>query len=104
MGDWLDLDFDDKRLLSLSQRLKARDFNELLSDAEAAQWREFVSAKLHAETAPWLTLQTYTQRIEELRLQETDTDCANADESERRNRLLDALAEHANSLAGRYPP
>ena len=104
VGDWLDLDYEDKRLLSLSQRLKARDFNELLSDAEAAQWREFVTAKLHTETAPWLTLQAYTQRIEELRLQATDTDCDNAAESERRIRLLDALAEHAGSLSGRYPP
>ncbi len=102
-GEWLDLDYDDKRLLSLSQRLKARHFHELLSPAEATQWQEFVTAKLHAEEAPWLTLQTYTQRIEELRAQETDTEGATAAESERRTRLLDALAEHATTLAERYP-
>jgi len=102
-GEWLDLDYDDKRLLSLSQRLKARHFHELLSPAEATQWQEFVTAKLHAEEAPWLTLQTYTQRIEELRAQETDTGCVTAAESERRTRLLDALAEHATTLAERYP-
>ena len=102
-GEWLDLDYDDKRLLSLSQRLKARHFHELLSPAEATQWQEFVTAKLHAEEAPWLTLQTYTQRIEELRAQETDTGCVTAAESERRTRLLDALAEHAATLAERYP-
>lgn len=102
-GEWLDLDYHDKRLLSLSQRLKARHFHELLSPAEVAQWREFVTAKLHAEEAPWLTLQTYTQRIEALRAQETDTECVTAAESGRRTRLLDALAEHAATLAERYP-
>ena len=102
-GNWLDLDYDDKRLVNLSQRLKARNFSELLSPTEVAQWQEFVTAKLHAEEAPWLTLQAYTQRIAKLRTQGDDGDRVTEAENERRTRLLDALVEHAAGLTERYP-
>jgi exodeoxyribonuclease-1 len=98
---WVDLDFDDKRLASLSRRLKARSFPALMSIDEAAEWREFVVAKLHTKDAPWLTLQALTQRLEVLREQSVNDAGV---EGERRSRLLEALADHASGLALRYPP
>lgn len=97
---WLDLDFDDKRLGSLSTRLKARSFRQLLSVEEVADWREFVGQKLHSTQAPWLTLPVLVQRVQALQAQSLNGSTA---QSERRSRLLDVLAEHANMLMQRYP-
>ena len=73
-GRWLDLDYEDPRLPELAKRLKARSFPERLTDAERAQWRRWVAAKLHADEARWRTFVQVEARLDELREQGTDGD------------------------------
>lgn len=80
---WQDLDFTDQRLLRLAPRLKARCFRHLLSEAERADWQEFVRDKLTAEEAPWRTLAAYRARIGELQAEQAD------------DPVLTRLADHA---------
>ncbi len=96
-GAWCELDFDDARLRTLSRRLKARSFPELLSAEEAAEWHEFVRDKLRADDADWRTLTAYRTEIEALRQPEAAAD-------PRRSRILDELASHAERLEARYQP
>ena len=65
-GRWQDLDFADKRLVTLAVRLKARSFPELMSADERADWQAFVREKLAAREAPWWSLARYRHRIDEL--------------------------------------
>ena len=90
-GRWQDLDFADKRLVTLAGRLKARSFPELLDAGERADWQAFVRDKLHADEAPWLTLPRYRARLAEMRAESPGDDP-----------LLDSLEAHAARLEGQY--
>lgn len=97
-GIWQDLDFDDGRLITLAQRLKARSFPQLLDDAERGDWHEFVRTKLQAADAPWRTLSGFHQELGEQR-QEIDVA-----PDPRREQILQALEDHAAQLEVRYAP
>jgi exodeoxyribonuclease-1 len=97
-GRWDVPDFADRRLHALASRLKSRSFPELLTSEEAAEWREFVATKLHAADAGWLTLSGYFEALEEARADAMESP------SGRTGEILDALAEHGNRIAERYPP
>ena len=97
-GDWQDLDYADKRLHTLSRRLKARSFATLQSAEEVAQWHDFVTEKLNAPDSPWLTLSRYMAEVESTR-----AEFAEQPASGRSIALLDALLDHGRSLAGKYP-
>ena len=97
-GGWQDLDYADKRLHTLTRRLKARSFEALQSAEEVAEWNDFVSAKLNAADAPWLTLNRYMDEVEQTR-----AEVAEEPASGRSLALLDALLDHGRALAERYP-
>ena len=99
-GRWQDLDYADKRLSDLAQRLKARSFGHLLSPAEQQEWHEFVSQKLQQPDAPWLSLAAFHARLDTL-LSEADELEAGADKA-RRLELLLALKRHGENLVKRY--
>ena len=94
-GKWLDLDYSDRRLVSLSTRLKSRSFAESLSEEERQDWHEFVRDKLNAEDAPWLTLKEFDARLDRIRQD-------SAGEDARRERLLGKLEAYAGGLKARY--
>ncbi len=94
-GKWLDLDYADRRLVSLSARLKSRSFAELLSEEERQDWHEFVRDKLNADDAPWLTLKEFAARLDRIR-QEPEGD------DPRRQKLLGELEAYAGGLKARY--
>jgi len=94
-GPWLELDYADKRLRTLAVRLKARGFNQQLSEPERADWREFVRQKLRADDPPWLSLAQFQARVEELTNE--------AREAEQDLSVLNHLAEHGRSMAETYP-
>ena len=71
-GRWLDLDYDDARLPELARRVKARSFSQRLTDAERAEWRDWVVAKLQADPARWRTMAQVETRLEELQRQGVD--------------------------------
>ncbi|MEM6707238.1 MAG: exodeoxyribonuclease I [Pseudomonadota bacterium] len=91
-GDYDPLDFDDPRLFTLAERLRARRFPESLAEDELQGWRTFVANKLYQADAPWLTLPKLEARIAELR-----------DTEGQATEVLDALTTHAGALAARYP-
>ena len=97
-GDWQDLDYQDKRLHVLSARLKARSFSDRLTEAERADWQAFVTSKLNAADADWLTLGSYMHQVRETRAQ-----LENEPATGRDLELLDALISHGERLAARYP-
>jgi exodeoxyribonuclease-1 len=99
-GRWQDLDYADKRLSGLAQRLKARSFGHLLSPAEQQEWHEFVSQKLQQPDAPWLSFEAFHARLDTL-LSEADELEAGADKA-RRLELLLALKRHGENLVKRY--
>ncbi|MDP6376832.1 MAG: exodeoxyribonuclease I [Pseudomonadales bacterium] len=86
-GAWLDLDYQDQRLVELAPRLKAQSFPELMSDAERAAQHERVAQKLNAEDAQWRTLEVFEARLAGL---QTDA-------------VTSALAEYGRQLRTRYP-
>ena len=86
-GRWLDLDYDDPRLPELAKRVKTRSFPERLTDAERAQWRGWVAAKLQADDAPWRTMAQVEARLGEL-------DGKSADGGE----VLSAVRAHLDGL------
>jgi len=92
-GRWRHVDFSDKRLATLAQRMKARSFPALLDASEEAQWKEFVADKL-MENGDWLNLQSLEQRIGEL----ADQPDIGAAEHE----ILQQLAAHAADVRTRY--
>ena len=94
-GKWLDLDYSDRRLVSLSTRLKSRSFAESLSEEERQDWHEFVRDKLNAKDAPWLTLKEFDARLDRIRQD-------SAGEDARRERLLVKLEAYAGGLKARY--
>ncbi len=89
-GRWQDLDYADKRLVTLAGRLKARSFPALLNDAERADWHAFVREKLNATDAPWLTLERFQARVAALRGEFGDEP------------VLEALAAHGARLEAEY--
>ena len=66
-GEWPQMDFRDKRLHKLVNRLKARSFPQLLQGDEPAEWSEFVRRKLSAEKAPWRTLTVFEAEVAAIR-------------------------------------
>jgi len=96
-GRFEELDFQDPRLSTLVRRLKARSFPELLQPEEAAEWREFVVAKLNAGEAPWRTLESFRAELDAERARVAEAGDTRAE------RILAELATYGNSLAERYP-
>jgi len=90
-GEWQDLDFADRRLVTLSARLKARSFPQLLSAQEREEWQAFVRDKLGAAEAPWLNLARYRARLAELQ-----------SEHGAAHPVLGGLAAHAERLEQEY--
>jgi exodeoxyribonuclease-1 len=97
-GNWVDLDYVDRRLPTLATRLKARSFAERLTQSERHDWHEFVRDKINADDAPWLTLKHLAERLATLR-EQPPGDAARA---ERQSRLLTELGEHAGLLKQKY--
>ncbi len=97
-GGWDVLDFHDKRLPLLVSRLKARSFPDQQSSDEAADWHDFVSAKLNATEAPWLTLGTYFEILESIRAAALDEPA-----SGRTLEMVDELTDHGRRLTALYP-
>jgi exodeoxyribonuclease-1 len=95
-NEWVDLDFEDKRLQTLAARLKARSFPDHLSAAEQADWQDFVCQKLYAEDAPWRTLESFRADL----AREAEKLAAQPDP--RRQELLDSLHAHAGRLEAEY--
>ncbi len=90
-GRWQDLDYADKRLVTLAGRLKARCFPHLMSDGERADWLAFVRQKLAAAESPWRNLASFRARVETLQ-----------SEQETPDPVLEALAAHAVRLERDY--
>jgi exodeoxyribonuclease-1 len=97
-GAWVDLDYVDNRLAPLVGRLKARSFADRMTQDERREWHEFVSAKLGADDAPWLTLARFSERISTLRDQLPEDPVR----AERQTRLMTELGEHAALLQQKY--
>ena len=87
------LDFKDKRLTVLLERLKMRSFAEFASDQEKQDWSDWVRQKLLAE-GDHLNLKKFRVEIEELRKQSMLP--------EQKHRLLDELLDHAQKLSVKY--
>ncbi|MGE0622757.1 MAG: exodeoxyribonuclease I [Pseudomonadales bacterium] len=98
-GGWVDLDYSDKRLHALASRLKARSFPERMTAEERQAWHDFVSEKLHADAAPWLTLPAFFENLER-----SQAELEERPASGRERELLATLAEYGRDLNGRYPP
>lgn len=98
-GRWLDLDYRDQRLAVLAGRLKARSFAELMSPEEQADWHHFVSEKLAASDAPWLTLERFQARLDALEAERAGSSGAAAD---RAGRVLGSLRAHGQRLREDY--
>ena len=92
-GDYPMLDFKDKRLTVLLERLKMRSFAEFASDQEKQDWSDWVRQKLLAE-GDHLNLKKFRVEIEELRKQSMLP--------EQKHRLLDELLDHAQKLSVKY--
>jgi exodeoxyribonuclease-1 len=96
-GDWNVPDFEDGRLFTLAQRLKARSFPERLDAHETAEWNEFVAGKLNAEAGDWRTLRKFFESLENARSEAAESGNFRAME------ILEALNAHGEELARRYP-
>jgi exodeoxyribonuclease-1 len=97
-GAWVNLDYVDKRLEPLVGRLKARSFADRMTQDERRQWHEFVSAKLGADEAPWLTLASFSERIATLQGQLPEDPVR----AERQTRLMTELAGYGDHLQQKY--
>ena len=65
---------------------------------EAAEWEEFVGAKLNQADAPWLSFSAYDEKLAQMR-----AEFAGRPGTVREVELLDALAAHGEELAAKYP-
>ncbi len=87
------VNFSDRRLRELFGRLKARNgLNEHMNEQERREWRGYLKQKLlgtPAETDTYLNLETFRQRISEVRA----GDAVQADET-----VLAALEAHGDEL------
>ena len=94
-GVWPEnMHFDDGRLSELSFRLKARCFPHLLTETEQGRWMEFVSNKLSAKSAPWLSLPQARIELDEQLAQAS----SGAGGDARAATTLAALDEHYSRL------
>lgn len=98
-GRWLDLDYRDRRLGALAGRLKARSFPGLMTPDEQSEWQHFVSEKLTAEEAPWLTLGRFEARLDEL---EAEPAGASGGGAARAGEILAELRAHGLRLREEY--
>ena len=89
---WVDLDYRDGRLKTLSARLKARGFAAWQTAGEKDEWRTWVRDKLGASEAPWLTLRRF----------ETDLTAMLESATGRRREVLLALRAHGEELRTAY--
>ncbi len=101
-GRWVDLDYADARLKTLAGRLKARSFPELMSSDERADWRDFVAGKLSAGDVPWLTLQRFEQRLDELQV--AGVAHLGSAAAARAEGILRGLRDHARRISEAYRP
>lgn len=83
--------FDDPRLDELLWRYRARNFPETLDDDDRTRWQQHCAARLHDGAGGALTLAAYQDRIDTLAE-------AHADD-ERKQALLEALADYAGAVA-----
>ncbi|MBQ0943782.1 exodeoxyribonuclease I [Ideonella sp. 4Y16] len=81
--------FDDPRLSELVFRWRARNFPQMLDEAEQARWLQWRAAALHEGAAGGLTLAAFSERIDHL--------VETADE--RGQALLEALVDWAEQIA-----
>jgi exodeoxyribonuclease-1 len=91
-GEWQDMDFRDRRLQTLAERMKARSYPEWMTEQDQGQWHEFVQEKLVAQ-GDWLNLPKFYQRMAELEA----TDLTPA-----KQELLLSLKQHGQQLQHRY--
>ncbi len=96
-GIWQDLDYQDGRLHTLAQRMKARSFTGLLEQDDLTPWREFVVDKLTGQ-GDWLGLAQFESRTQTL-LEEAARE---HEVDEGRVAVLTSLLEHAADLRHRY--
>ena len=89
-GLWRDMDYNDRRLLVLAERLKARSFASMMSDEERQSWLEFVRAKLATADSPWRNYAQYSAELDTL------SDIGEHGE------LVEQLREHGDAIARRY--
>ena len=92
-GEYPTLDFRDKRLTVLLERLKMRSFPEFASDQEKKDWSDWVGQKLLAE-GDHLNLKKFQSEIEQLRKESLLP--------EKKHRLLDELLDYAQKLTLKY--
>ena len=92
-GVYPQLDFKDKRLPVLSDRLKMRSFSEYASDDEKNEWTDWVRQKLLSD-GEYLNLHKFDSEIEQLRKEGMLT--------EQKHRLLDELLDYGNSIRAKY--
>ena len=92
-GEYPILDFRDRRLTVLQERLKMRSFPEFATDQEKKDWSEWVGQKLLAE-GDHLNLRKFQCEIEQLRKESLLP--------EQKHRLLDELLDHAQQLTLKY--
>ena len=89
---WVDLDYRDRRLKTLTARLKARGFPAWQSAQEREEWRSWVRGKLGAGDAPWRTLRRYESELAAMLESATD----------HRRKVLLALKAHGEELRTAY--
>ena len=92
-GEYPTLDFRDKRLTVLLERLKMRSFPEFASDQEKKDWSDWVGQKLLTE-GDHLNLKKFQSEIEQLRKESLLP--------EKKHRLLDELLNYAQKLTSKY--
>jgi exodeoxyribonuclease I len=85
--------FRDPRLEELLFRYRARNFPATLNDAEQERWQEHRAARLLHGEGGATTIEAHVARIDEL------ADAAFERDDTRAQQLLEALLEHAHSLA-----
>ncbi len=95
-NEWVDLDYEDKRLQTLAARLKARSFTNHLNTSERADWHEYVQQKLHADAAPWRTLPVFRAELA------AEVEKLEAQPDARRQTLIEALRAHADRIEAEY--
>jgi len=85
--------FSDARLEELLFRYRARNFPELLDEADRARWQAHCHERLHLGRGTGLNLAAYMERIDAL------AEAAAGREDERAQTLLEALVDYAEAIA-----
>jgi exodeoxyribonuclease I len=81
--------FNDPRLDEILFRYRARNFPDLLTDDEQAQWQQFLAQRLHEGKGGYVTLQAFFEKIDEL----------NESADERGQEILSSLYDYAEQIA-----